>query len=124
MTSRVTRAAEAPSYFPPLHVGVNARRLHGHEAGPTDAFWVGLSVYGPGATAQRSATSQETVYVVLDGQLVLTTWEQDRGTATVLSSGDSVHLPRGTARSVENASSSDARLLVVIAQPQPQAPKP
>jgi hypothetical protein len=40
---RVTRQASAPGYVAPPHHGVAAMRLQGHEAGPTDQFWAGLS---------------------------------------------------------------------------------
>jgi quercetin dioxygenase-like cupin family protein len=119
MTTRITRADAAPSYAPPRHDGVDARRLQGLEAGPTDRFWVGLSVYHPGGTAQTSPAAQETVYVVLDGELVLTV--EDDGIEEVLRAGDSVHLPEGTVRQVENRGDGTARLLVVIATPPPQA---
>ena len=113
MSARIVRAADAPAYHPPLHTGVQARRLQGLEAGETDRFWVGLSTYPPESSADTSPTAQETVYVVLDGTLVLTV----DGGEHELGGGDSVHLPRGTVRSVANRSEEPARLLVVIATP-------
>lgn len=112
MTARITRAAEAPAYFPPRHERVAATRLQGHEAGATEHFWIGLSVYEPGGRATESAASQETVYVVLDGELTLRADAQ----TTVLRKHDSVHLAKGTVRSVENHSGQPATLLVAIAQ--------
>lgn len=119
MGARITRGEAAPPYSPPLHDGVDARRLQGHEAGPTDAFWVRVSVYEPAGAAQTSPAAQETVYVVLDGELELTV-EAD-GIAETLRSGDSAHLPKGTVRSVVNRTGIPARLLVVIANPPPEA---
>ncbi len=116
MSARIVRGAEAPPYFPPLHTGVAAKRLQGHEAGPTDAFWVGESTYPPGSSADTSPTAAETVYLVLDGELELTVADERH----TLHAGDSVHMTRGTTRSVVNASSQDARLLVVIASPKEQ----
>lgn len=112
---RITPADAAPPYHPPLHQDVQAVRLQGHEAGPTDRFWVGRSRYLPGGRADEAPTAEETVYVVLDGELVLTTDRQD----STLHAGDSVHLPKGTVRSLENRSGKDASLLVVIALPVP-----
>jgi quercetin dioxygenase-like cupin family protein len=106
VTARIVRGADAPAYHPPRHTDVEARRLQGHEAGPTERFWVGESRYPPGGSAERSPAAEETVYVVLEGELTLT-----------LEAGDSVHLPKGETRSVENTSDDDARLLVVIATP-------
>jgi quercetin dioxygenase-like cupin family protein len=110
---RITRAAAAPPYSPPLHDGVAATRLQGMEAGPTERFWVGLSVYAPGGAANTAPAAEETVYVVLDGELELTAG----GSTETLLAGDSAHLPKGTVRSVRNASGAPARLLVVIGTP-------
>jgi quercetin dioxygenase-like cupin family protein len=108
---RVTRLAAAPPYTAPLHHGVGTLRLQGHEAGPTERFWVGLSYYLPAGEAERAPTRAETVYLVLDGELAVTT-----GAGTeVLRRYDSIHLPAGTERQVENRSNSPATLLVIIA---------
>jgi quercetin dioxygenase-like cupin family protein len=119
MAARITRAAEAPAYVAPLHEGVVTNRLQGIEAGPTEAFWVGNSVYPPGSRALTAPTAAETVYVCLAGELVLRVTDGDTQTTTTLYAGDSAHMPRGTVRSVDNESTDDARLLVVIAVPRP-----
>ncbi len=110
----VTRVSDAPGYTAPMHRGVDTVRLQGHEAGPTERFWVGLSTYHPGAIAEPAPTREETVYVVLDGELVVTA----EGTETVLSRFDSVHFAKGEMRSIENRSGHEALLLVTIAHPQ------
>ena len=92
-------------------------RLQGHEAGPTERLWVGLSTYHPGGIAKTAPAKEETVYIVLDGELVVTA----EGTETVLGRFDSVHFARGEVRSVENRSGREAVLLVVIAHPQEEA---
>jgi mannose-6-phosphate isomerase-like protein (cupin superfamily) len=111
---RITRADAAPPYQPPLHYDVTAVRLQGHEAGDTSRFWVGRSQYPPGGRAGEAPTAEETVYVVLDGELVVTA----NGQSAAVGPGDSVHLPKGTVRSIENRSGRDAVLLVVIALPE------
>ncbi len=113
---RVTRLDKAPPYIAPLHEGVGTLRLQGLEAGPTDRFWVGLSYYLPAGEAQESPTREETVYVVLDGELTITS----DGAQEVLQQHDSVHLPKGTVRSVVNNSARPATLLVIIGTPQEQ----
>ena len=115
MPTRITRAGAAPSYDPPRHVGVDAHRLQGLEAGPTGSFWVGHSLYHPGGAAQESPTAQETVYIVLSGQLTLTVPAE--GLTEVLRPGDSVHLPQGMVRSVTNDTGAEAELLVIMAVP-------
>ncbi|MFB7323912.1 MULTISPECIES: cupin domain-containing protein [unclassified Streptomyces] len=117
MAARIVRGAGAPAYFPPLHEGVDARRLQGHEAGPTERFWLGESYYHPAGTALTSPAAAETVYYVLDGELTLVVGD---GPAETLGPGDTVHLPRGTVRSLENRTDRGARLLVVIATPTPE----
>ncbi len=111
---RITRFAEAPTYNPPLHTGVQCKRLQGHEAGPTEKFWVGLSVYPPGSSADESTTGEETIYTVLDGELVL----RSDGQTQTLRKLDSVHFKKGEVRAVKNESSADSTLLVSIAIPQ------
>jgi len=115
---RITRFSAAPAYFPPLHSGVTCRRLQGHEAGSTQQFWVGHSVYHPGALASASYTLEETIYTVLAGEVVLVV----SGREETLHALDSVHLPKGTLRSVENRSDQPASILVTIAMPRSEVP--
>jgi uncharacterized cupin superfamily protein len=110
---RVVRFDQAPRYSPPLHSGVDCRRLQGHEAGPTERFWIGLSLYHPGGAAEESATAEETIYTVLDGALTILA----DGREETLGRFDSVHLPKGAVRKVENRSGAPATLLVAIATP-------
>ncbi len=110
---RVTRHADAPGYVAPAHHGVATLRLQGHEAGPTERFWVGLSYYLPGGGADENLTGEETVYVVLDGQLVV----RADGREEEVGPHDSVYLPKGTARRIDNRSARPATLLVIIGNP-------
>ncbi len=112
--TNLTRASDAPVYAVALHHDVSAVRLQGHEAGHTERMWVGLSTYHPGGIAQTAPVNEETVYVVIDGELVVTA----DGTETTLGRFDSVHFAKGEVRSLENRSGREAKLLVVIAHPQ------
>ncbi len=109
----ITRVADAPPYVAPAHHHVDTTRLQGLEAGPTERFWVGLSLYQPGGTAEKATAPEETVYVVVDGELVVHT---DHG-ETVLGRLDSMHLAKGETRSIMNRSNQEAVLLVTIAHP-------
>lgn len=109
----VTRASDAPAYAAPAHHRVSTARLQGLEAGPTERFWVGVSLYQPGGSAEKAAAPAETVYVVLDGELVIRTDEGE----TILGRLDSVHLAQGETRSIVNRSEEAALLLVTIAYP-------
>lgn len=110
---RITRMSSAPTYVAPAHHGVRTTRLQGHEAGQTERFWVGVSHYHPGGMAETAPTNEETVYVVLDGELVVTTAAGD----TILGRLDSVHLAKGEVRSIVNRSQREALLLVTVAHP-------
>src|SRR6266851_8312645 len=114
---RVTRHAAAPGYVAAAHHGVATLRLQGHEAGPTERFWVGLSYYLPGGGAEESPAAEETVYVVLDGTLVV----QAGGREEEIGPLDSVHLAKGTVRRVDNRSARPATLLVIIGNRQEAA---
>ena len=50
----VTKHSDAIAYDAPFHDGVDTRRLQGMEVGPTEGFWMGLSVYPPGSSAGPS----------------------------------------------------------------------
>ena len=110
---KLTRASEAPAYTAPKHHDVHTVRLQGHEAGRTERFWVGVSLYHPGGRAEKAPTQEETVYVVLDGELVITTG----GTETVLGHLDSMHFAKGEVRSIQNRSDREALLFVTVAHP-------
>ncbi len=111
---KVTRVSEAPTYVAAAHHNVCTARLQGFEAGHTERFWVGLSLYRPGGIAEKAAVREETVYVVLDGELVVSTGERE----TVLGRLDSIHLAKGEVRSIQNRSGHEALMLVTIAHPQ------
>ncbi len=116
MPARVVSISSAPEYHPPLHHGVVARRLQGMEAGSTERFVVGHSAIAPGGGVDAAPTAFETVYVVLHGELRLTTYAGD-GSADqqlVVCAGDSVHMPAGTQRSLHNAGNEAATMLVVL----------
>lgn len=109
----VTRACDAPAYSAPAHHRVSTARLQGLEAGSTERFWVGLSQYQPGGSAEKCSAPAETVYVVLEGELAICTDEGE----TVLGRLDSMHLATGETRSILNRSDQEALLLVTIAYP-------
>ena len=109
----VTRLSSAPAYEAVKHHGVAGLRLQGHEAGPSEHFWVGLSYYLPGGGADENPTAEETVYVVLDGSLDVVA----DGERVTLGVHDSLHMAKGTVRRVDNVSAHTATLLVIIAKP-------
>jgi glyoxylate utilization-related uncharacterized protein len=111
---RVTRIADARGYEAAGHFGMAALRLQGQEASPTQDFWVGLSHFLPGGGAERSASTLDRVYVVLDGEVTVTTDTEE----TVLYRLDSVFLPGGEGRALANRTTLPASMLVIMPYPE------
>lgn len=111
MTMRITRLADAEPFSPVDHFGVGPVRLQGGESTPTSSFTVALSHYLPGGRADLAPQAAETVYVVLAGELVMTS----EGDEATLQPHDSVHFTTGTMRTVENRTHLPASMLVIRA---------
>ena len=105
----VTRLAEALPYEAPKHHGIAALRLHGGEQTNAERMVVGLSHFLPGGGADESASEAERVYVVLEGQITVTTEDGP----VVLGPLDSCLIPVGETRSVKNATNLPASMLVI-----------
>lgn len=111
MTMRVTRIADAEPFNPVGHHGVGPVRLQGGESTPTSDFTVALSHYLPGGSAELAPQTAETVYVVVAGELVMTSEEAE----AALGPFDSVHFTTGTQRTVVNRTNLPASMLVIRA---------
>jgi mannose-6-phosphate isomerase-like protein (cupin superfamily) len=111
---QVTRIADARPYDAPKHFDMRGLRLQGWEASDVEGFWVGLSHFLPGGGAELDATPLEKVYVVVDGEVTVTTEEGD----TVLGPLDSCRLAPGEARSIVNRTNVPASMLVVMPYPE------
>lgn len=107
---QVTKYKEAKRYEAANHFDVSALRLQGHEASKTSTFWVGLSHYLPGGRAEKSASDFERVYMVLDGEITVTT---EQGTVT-LGAYDSVHIAPKEVRTVVNNGNHVCTMLVIV----------
>ncbi len=96
----VTRFAAAPPYpAPPDHHGMTCLWLQGHDAGPSQALWMGVSQVGPGGSIERGASPLEKHYVVLSGEVTIVTGDGE----AALGPWDSVCLASGEARALETA---------------------
>lgn len=111
MTMRVTKLEDAEPFTPVDHDGVGPVRLQGGDSMPTEKFTVVLSHYLPGAMAQLAPQPSETVYVLVDGELVMAS----EGTEATLGRFDSAHFTPGTVRTVENRTHVPATMLVIRA---------
>ncbi|SDD43256.1 Cupin domain-containing protein [Cupriavidus sp. YR651] len=110
-----TRFSLAPAYFPANHEGMHCLRLQGHEAGPSEALWMGVSVILPGGHTSMDASPVEKHYVVLEGEVCIHTPEE----SVTLGQFDSVRLAPGEARQIHNPHNRPAMLL--LAMPYPKA---
>lgn len=109
----VTRLDDAQLYEAPKHFDMRGLRLQGFDASSAESFWVGLSHFLPGGGAEMDATPIEKVYVVVDGEVTVTT---DDGRVT-LGPLDSCRLAPGEARSIANGTNRPASMLVVMPYP-------
>src|SRR3954469_7932405 len=106
MGMRITRLADATPFDPPGHQGVGPVRL---QAGEADGVTVVLSHYQPGGEAEMAPQPAETVYVLLEGELVMIS----DGAEETLRRYDSVHFTAGTVRQVVNRTQLPASMLVI-----------
>jgi uncharacterized cupin superfamily protein len=109
----VTRIAETTPYEAARHHDVTALRLQGFDASSASRFWVGLSHYEPGGSAERDVSATEKVYIVLDGEVTVLTDDGE----VALGPLDSCYLAPGEARAVENRTRTRASMLVVMEYP-------
>lgn len=109
----VTRLVDAKPYTAPKHVDTISLRLQGHDASGAEAFWVGLSYYLPGGTAELDASPFEKIYIMVEGELTMIT---DEGEET-LGPLDSVRFAPNEQRAIENRTNRPATMLVAIPYP-------
>ena len=67
----VTRFANAPPYSAPNHENMRMVRLQGHEAGPAESLWLGVSTIAPGGHTDLRGSGVEKHYVVLQGEVTM-----------------------------------------------------
>lgn len=110
----VTRLKDARPYEAPKHFDMRGLRLQGFEASRAESFWVGLSNFLPGGGAEMDATPLEKVYVVVSGEVTVSTDEGE----TTLGPLDSCRLAPGEARAITNQTNLPVLMLVVMPYPE------
>jgi hypothetical protein len=111
----VVRYEDAPPYEAPGHAGMAMRRLQGREAGPADTVWLGCSVIAPGGGTSLAASDVEKFYVVLEGEVEVTSELPDgRRRTETLRARDSCRIAPLEARRLRNASTLPATVLLVM----------
>ena len=109
MPLQVVRLTDAIPFSPPGHVNVQPVQLQGNAQAPTEDVTVVLSHYLPGGEAESQAMTAETVYVVVAGELVVSC----EGQEATLGVYDSVLLPAGAVRIMQNRSPLPASMIVI-----------
>ena len=80
----ITRFNQAPEYKAPNHNDMKCLRLQGHEAGPSQTLWMGVSQIQPGGHTGLDGSPVEKHYVVLEGEVTLVSELNGVVTETVL----------------------------------------
>jgi quercetin dioxygenase-like cupin family protein len=107
MTARLHRFGDATAFQPEGHAGVSPVRLTG--TAPDESISVVLSSYEPGAQAERSPVALDTVYLVLTGRLTISLDDEQ----IELNPLDSLFLPAGCVRAVDNLTAEPASMFVI-----------
>jgi mannose-6-phosphate isomerase-like protein (cupin superfamily) len=110
MMPQVHRIADASAFKPEGHEGVSPVRLTGTI--PGESLSVVLSSYESGAHAEMSPVALDTVYVLLTGRLTISFGDEQ----IELGHLDSVFLPAGCVRAVDNFTAEPASMFVIRPQ--------
>ncbi len=111
---KVTRLNEAKTYDAKLHHSMTALRLQGLEASELESFSCSLSYFLPGGGAEWSASANEKVYVVIEGEVTILSGSSEQPVETTLGPLDSCLIGFGEARAVENRSNQPVTMLVIV----------
>jgi len=111
---RKVRLEEAKPYDAPGHFKMVALKLQDRETTGIESFWVGLSHFLPEGGAEMSASDSERVYILLSGELTVTT---EDGKEFVLEPMDSLYVPPGEKRYIINKTNMPASMIVICSYP-------
>ena len=114
MSYKITKANEAYTYEAPLHYDCRATRLHDPQDVNEGKIINGLSHFLPGGGIEKAANPNESIYVVLEGEMTITI----DGTDHKLCKGDSIHFGPFTERSAKNTGMVSAQMMAIILPPQ------
>jgi len=109
----VVRLKDAPAYHAPAHDDMRCLRLQGHEAGPADSQWLGLSYLLPGGHTGLDASPLEKMYVVLEGEVTISNGDEE----VVLRQWDSCRIAPGEKRILRNDANKPAAILLSMPLP-------
>jgi glyoxylate utilization-related uncharacterized protein len=104
----VVRAKDATSYEAPGHFKMEAYGLQGSRFNTPADVNVSLSVFHSGGGTEVSSGANESLYMVVDGELTIARPEGD----ITLNQYDSIYIASGVTRGIMNNSGSDVKMLV------------
>lgn len=107
---KVIRLDEAVAYSPAKHSHVHSMYLQHRNLGSDAPYWVACSYYLPDGKAEWDASPLHKVYVVLDGELTVTTEDGE----VTLSPMDSIYLAPNERREVHNRTKRVVTMLVIM----------
>jgi len=116
----LTRFDQAPNYVAPNHFDMQCLRLQGHEAGFSQALWMGVSLLAPGGHTSLEASLLEKHYVVLEGEVTLVSELDGVRKEAALRRFDSACFAPGEKRQLVNRGREPASIL--LAMPYPKSP--
>ncbi len=109
----VVRLDQAPAYFPPEHNDMRCLRLQGHEAGPAETLWMGMSHLLPGGHTSLDSSPFEKMYIVLEGEVTISNGEDE----VALRQWDSCRIAPGEGRALRNTTNRPATILLAMPLP-------
>ncbi|MBX2847141.1 MAG: cupin domain-containing protein [Acidiferrobacterales bacterium] len=106
----MTRIKDAKPYDAKLHYKMQTLRLQGAEASDLKSFSTNPSYFLPVSGAEWSASANEKVYVVLDGEVTLMTDDREQALGYL----DSCAIGVNESRVVENRTNKVVTIVVII----------
>jgi quercetin dioxygenase-like cupin family protein len=101
---------DAVFYDAPGHFNVSTMRLHGKEESGATKFTMGLSHFLPGGGCEMGASPTEKIYLVLNGEITVTTQTEEY----VLGPMDSIFIGPDEERAVINNTKNPVSMLVIM----------
>ena len=113
MSYKITRVNESYNYEANNHFDVRTTRLHDPQDVNDGALTIGLSHFLPGGGCSFSNNPLESVYYIVEGEMTLTTDDEE----TVLRAGDSFHCGPHTNKGILNTGCVCTKMLVCLTNP-------
>lgn len=108
---KITKKDGGYQYQAPGHFDCILNRLHDAADVTDGAVTIGLSRFFPGGGTNYGSAPKESVYYIVEGQMLFT---DDEGKETLLEKGDSAHIAANAKKSVKNTGTTDTLMLVVL----------